>query len=108
MVIIESPYTAPRPRDLVKNQRYLQACILDSIERGEAPVASHQLYTQALNDRMPNARELGMSCGWSLMLYAEYVAVYTDLGISLGMAKGIEAAARAGRRVEYRKLPSSF
>jgi len=41
-VIIESPYAG----DIEVNLKYAKLCILDSLKRGEAPLASHLLYTQ--------------------------------------------------------------
>lgn len=42
LVIIESPFAG----DVVRNLRYLRACMRDCLRRGEAPYASHALYTQ--------------------------------------------------------------
>jgi hypothetical protein len=102
LVVIESPYAG----DVERNLRYLRACLRDSLLRGEAPFASHGLYTQAgvLDDAVEAERARGMSAGWAWMRASSLVAVYTDLGISGGMAAGIAAADRAGVRVEYRSL----
>ena len=42
LVIIESPYAG----DIEKNVAYARDCVRDSLMRGEAPYASHLLYTQ--------------------------------------------------------------
>jgi hypothetical protein len=44
--------------DLRRNIRYAQLCVLDCLQRGEAPFASHLLYTQVLDDGIlrPSAR----------------------------------------------------
>ena len=42
-VIIESPYTG----DVERNLEYARRCMRDSIKRGEAPFASHLLYTHS-------------------------------------------------------------
>lgn len=59
-VIIESPY-----RDLKHEEafRYLDRRIADSIRRGEAPFASHGLYTRALDDSDQQDCEDGIACG---------------------------------------------
>lgn len=75
---------------------------------GEAPFASHLLYTQdgILRDEVPEERELGMEAGFAWGLCADATVVYWDYGISAGMRKGIKRAKREGRPVEYRKLYS--
>lgn len=42
LVIIEPSYAG----DIKKNEEYSRACVRDSLERGESPIASHLLYTQ--------------------------------------------------------------
>lgn len=99
-VIIESPYAG----DTKLHEEYARKCMLDSINRGEAPFLSHLLYTQVLNDRLSSDRLKGLSCGWAWMQKADFVAVYTDLGISKGMKGGIKRALQLGLPVEYRTL----
>ena len=100
LVIIESPFRG----DLEKNLRYAHAAIKDSLNHGEAPFASHLLYTGALNDNDMEERALGIKAGWAWMERADLVAVYLDLGISEGMKRGINTANNIGLIIEYRKL----
>lgn len=106
LVVIESPYAG----DLARNQRYLQACMADCLRRGEAPFASHGLYTQpgVLDDTDPEQRKLGMAAGNAWREMAEATVVYTDLGISRGMITGIKHAEVVQRGdahpIEYREL----
>ena len=74
--------------------------------RGEAPIASHLLYTQPgiLRDEIPGERQQGIDAGRVWRGVAEASVVYTDRGISKGMTLGIEAAEAAGIPVEYRTL----
>ena len=76
----------------------------DSLARGEAPFASHLLYTQdgILDDAIPEYREAGMRCGFAWAGRADLTAVYADRGISEGMAAGIADARRVGRPIETR------
>lgn len=101
-VIIESPYAG----DVERNIKYARACMKDCFERGEAPFASHLLYTQdgILDDTIPNERALGIDAGllWGAM--ADKTVLYTDLGISKGMEYGIANAEKHNRLVEYRTL----
>lgn len=102
IVIIESPFAG----DLERNARYLDACLLDSLRRGEAPFASHGLYTRpgVLRDSELAERELGIHAGFAFRRVAARTVVYTDLGISEGMKLGIADALRIGGTVEYRTL----
>lgn len=105
-VIIESPYAG----DIAANTQYARAAMADSLRRGEAPFASHLLYTQpgVLDDANPAERAQGIEAGLHWGRSADYTAVYVDHGISPGMAQGIARAKTEGRPVTYRTLhPSS-
>lgn len=102
IVIIESPFAG----DLERNARYLDACLSDSLYRGESPFASHGLYTRpgVLRNAVPAERELGIQAGFAFRRVASLTVVYTDLGISDGMWRGIDDANGRDCRIEYRKL----
>ena len=102
LVIIESPYAG----DVEANVEYARACVRDSLLRGEAPIASHLLYTQpgVLRDEVPEERRHGIDAGLAWRKVAEASVVYTDRGITSGMKYGIAAAEAAGIAVEYRSL----
>lgn len=61
LVIVESPFAG----DLPKNIAYARAAVRDSLARGEAPIASHLLYTQPgiLDDDIPAERQWGIDAG---------------------------------------------
>lgn len=101
-VIIESPYAG----DIETNVSYARACMWDSLNQGEAPLASHLLYTQVgiLHDDDPTERQWGIDAGLAWGAVAEATVVYTDRGISHGMEYGIANAQAAGRPIVYRKL----
>lgn len=101
-VIVESPYAG----DVARNLAYARQCMHDCLIRGEAPYASHLLYTQegVLDDTVPEERKLGMQAGFSWREVADAVVVYTDYGISGGMQKGIDGARAEGKPIEYRRL----
>jgi hypothetical protein len=101
-VIVESPYAG----EIETNIKYARACMADCLIRGEAPFASHLLYTQegVLDDNKPEERKLGIEAGLEIGKRADATVVYVDRGISSGMKWGIKAAEEAGRRVEYRYL----
>lgn len=104
-VILESPYAGNFFQRWL-NRRYARKCVRDSLMRGEAPTASHLLYTQPgiLCDEIPAERRLGIDAGLAWRNVAEASVVYTDRGTSSGMKYGIIAARAAGRPVEFRTL----
>lgn len=101
-VIIESPYAG----DVEKNVNYARKCIKDSLNRGEAPIASHLLYTQPgiLDDNKPDERKLGIEAGLEWLSVADVHAFYIDLGWSIGMERALTKASAEGKTVEMRKL----
>lgn len=103
LVILESPYGG----DVEGNVEYARKAMHDCLMRGEAPYASHLLYTQphVLDDLKPEERKLGIEAGFAWGVKAEKVVVYTDRGISSGMELGIANAQKNGIPVEYRSLP---
>lgn len=96
-VIVESPYAG----DIEQNVQYARLAMRDCLERGEAPYASHLLYTQVLDDTVPAEREQGIAAGLAWQPVADVVVVYTDLGITFGMQRAIDQACVP---VEYRSL----
>jgi hypothetical protein len=56
LVIVESPFAG----DVAANLSYGRRCMADCLRRGEAPFASHLLYTQpgVLDDSLPEERQL--------------------------------------------------
>ena len=88
------------------NVRYARACLRDALARGDAPLASHLLYTQpgVFNDDNPAERQWGIDAGLTWCPTASASVVYTDRGITEGMRSGIAAAQRAGIPIEYRSL----
>lgn len=101
-VILESPFAG----DVKKNLTYGRACVRDSLARGEAPIASHLLYTQPgiLRDENPEERAWGIEAGLAWGEVASATVIYIDHGITKGMHYGIKAAHENNRPVEYRKL----
>lgn len=105
-VVLESPFSAPTPEGIQENIAYARRCIRDALDRGEAPIASHLLFTQdgILDDTVPEERAMGMLAGWTWTRYAQRIVVYVDRGVSKGMEKGIEVAQGYGIPIFYRKL----
>jgi hypothetical protein len=106
LVIVESPYRSDNLDKRRENVLYARECIKDSISRGEAPFASHLLYTQEgiLNDMNADERAKGIELGFNWLLKADLVTVYIDRGISVGMIKGMRAALEFNIPIEIRAL----
>lgn len=102
LVIVESPFAG----HVEANVAYARAALRDCLNRGEAPYASHLLYTQpgVLDDNDSDQRRAGIEAGLAWGKLATATVVYTDRGISTGMQQGIDRAIAEGRIVEYRSI----
>ena len=100
IVNLESPYAG----NIELNTIYARACLKDAIFKGEAPMASHLLYPQVLDEDIPEEQKLGIECGLAWLDVAAYVVVYTDLGISKGMKEAIRRAEAENITVIFRTL----
>lgn len=110
LVVIESPY-GTRPdgtrctwAEIERNTAYARAALLDCLQRGEAPLASHLLYTQVLDDENPSDRVLGMTAGAAYLPLVVRGVVYEDHGISRGMTAEIAQLQALGIPFEYRYI----
>jgi hypothetical protein len=105
-VIIESPY-AGTPEEIKRNIRYARACMVDCLRRGDAPFASHLLFTQPgiLRDDVPSERRRGIEAGLAWGAAADATLAYLDLGVSSGMEHGIRRALSEGRAIDLCWLP---
>ncbi len=103
LVIIESPYAG----EIERNTHYARAAMHDCLCRGEAPLASHLLYTQEgiLDDAKPLERALGIAAGFAWGGYADAVVFYTDFGMSEGMRRAKEVYERQGVKILIRTIP---
>lgn len=99
-VVLESPYAG----NVKGNLRYARECLLDSLRRGEAPLASHLLYTQVLDDANPDERAQGIAAGLAWRSVAECSVFYVDRGWSRGMLEAKAGAERGGHTIEERRL----
>lgn len=101
-VCIESPYAG----DVAANVAYAKRAVHDCLLRGEAPIASHLLFTQEgiLDDTKPSERSLGIEAGLAWQGVADAIVVYTDRGISNGMYLAIDRAKFYDLQIEYRTI----
>ena len=99
-VVLESPLAG----EIDRNLAYAWDALADSLRRGEAPLASHLLYTQVLSDAISGERRMGILAGHAWVEVAEALVVYSDYGISDGMKLGIDVAQAYSIPIEYRKI----
>lgn len=72
------------------------------IDAGYMPLASHLLYPQMLNDKIPAERELGLMSGLALLRMCDEVWVFGP--VSSGMAQEIEEAKRLKKKLVYKEV----
>lgn len=101
-VILESPFAG----DVERNIEYARACVRDSLSRGEAPIASHLLYTQKgiLDDDILEERMWGIDAGLAWKEVAEKHVFYIDYGMSNGMEYAKKYATDNNIPFETRKI----
>jgi len=101
-VIIESPYAGKVERNI----KYARECLKNSLMRGEAPIASHLLYTQigVLDDEIEEERKLGIDAGLAWKEVADAHVFYIDFGMSEGMIYARKYARSQNIDIEYRRI----
>jgi hypothetical protein len=108
LVVIESPYAAnPAVHGTVEmHVDYARRCMADSLMRGEAPIASHLLYTQPgiLNDAVAVERAIGIKAGLEWGARGDMIAFYLDYGWSPGMRDAEQHWIARGKHCDYRYI----
>lgn len=100
LVIIESPYAG----DIEANTIYARKCLMDSLRRGEAPLASHLLYPQVLIEDIPEERQWGIDAGLAWRSVCDYAIFYVDKGWSNGMKVALKTYVSEYKAVKVRRL----
>lgn len=105
LVIIESPYAG----DIAANVDYAKRCMRDVLGLGDAPIASHLLYTQPgiLDDDVPEERAAGIAAGLAWRRVADVSLFYTDRGWSSGMLAALRSAIAERRPWLFKSLDHS-
>jgi hypothetical protein len=101
--VLESPFAG----NVERNIAYAKLCVRDMLKRGEAPIASHLLFTQPgiLNDGDAEERKLGIAAGHAWLTVADIVVFYVDFGMSRGMIQSMEQSDNF-KEFEVRRLPT--
>jgi hypothetical protein len=102
-IVLESPYAG----NVERNIAYAKLCVKDMLKRGEAPIASHLLFTQPgiLDDLKPEERKLGIEAGQAWLTVAEGINFYVDFGVSNGMKWTLGVVEKLQRPYQFRNLP---
>lgn len=94
---IISRYRADSEKELEFNRNVARYFCRQLIDEDKIPVAPHLFYTQFLDDRFEEERELGLDLGlWELSESKEFLLVVIDGKISEGMAAEIAQVSRLG------------
>lgn len=106
LVIIESPYAEKDGVSVDEHVAYARRAMVDSLMRGEAPIASHLLYTQPgiLDDAITAERQRGIEAGLAWARRADAAAFYVDYGWSVGMSAAMARHGVVGVPVEHRYI----
>lgn len=105
-VVVVSPFVPEELSKGPKLQRYAIRAVRDSINRNEAPLASHVMYYD-LSIRNPIERDIGLQLQLSWLKHAQAVVVYNDWGITPAMQVVLNAAAVRNKRIEFRTIGDS-
>lgn len=87
-VCVESPLRGEYERNVL----YADACMLDCLQRGEAPFLGHLIYPRVLDDEDAEDRARGIESHLAWLRGSHRVAIYIDLGVSTGMAAAVAMA----------------
>lgn len=88
VVYICSPYSG----DVARNKQYARELTKFAIECNLIPITPHLYLTEALDDRIPEQRELGLTVGLKLLDSCNALLFGSDYGISKGMQGEISKA----------------
>lgn len=103
LAILESPYAG----NVKRNVEYAKFCVKDMLKKGEAPIASHLLFTQEgiLDDTSPEERKLGINAGHAWLSATEKVVFYLDFGMSNGMKMMMDKVTRLNAELSGSEEP---
>lgn len=95
MTYICSPCLGDYEKNIIKAQEYCREALLE----GLLPIAPHVYFTQFVDDKKPEERELGLFAGLQLLRYCQLIRVY-GCHVSAGMYNEIQLAGVLGIELE--------
>lgn len=102
--LLVTPFMAEDPSNASKMNRYAVRATKDSLNKNEAPLASHLFFSEVLNVKNPIERDIGLQSQLMWMRGAKVVVVYMDFGVTPAMQTVINAATQLSKRIEYRTI----
>lgn len=102
--LLVTPFMAEDPSKAARMVRYALRATRDSLNKGEAPLASHLFFSEVLNIRNPIERDIGLQSQLNWMKACDVVVVYLDFGITPAMQVAINNAILRHRKIEYRTI----
>jgi hypothetical protein len=105
-VVVLCPYRTSAASQHFNDEIYYRACLRDSIEAGEAPLAAPILYLASgvLSTETLSNIDLSSEIAQSWYLTADACIVYTDHDLTLEMESIISKLQKENITIEYRKL----
>ena len=103
-VILVTPFMAEDPALAEKMKRYAKRATRDSLNKNEAPLASHLFYYTVLNEKDPIERDIGLQSQLSWLRAADLIAFYVDFSVTPAMKVMLENAKRLQKRIEFRTI----
>jgi hypothetical protein len=101
-IYVCSPLSAPTREGVLANMKLARdLCLYAMLIEDVAAYAPHAWLPEILDDGSTEERMLGMEAGQAWLEAAEGLWVFTKRGISQGMAREIEIAARRGVPVTW-------
>ena len=94
---------SPLRGDTEKNIKNAKSYCRFVYEKGYIPYAPHLFFTQFMDDEKENERNDAITMGLHMLKCASELWIFTDNGISFGMAQEIEQAGREDMPVRYFK-----
>lgn len=94
IAFISSPYKSDNDLNIIHNVKIARAMCKLAIDQGYAPFASHLIYTQFLDESVPEQREMGIEYGREFLEYADIIYIYKGEGSkeSEGMKGDLESS----------------
>jgi len=110
-IVVATPFRGSTEEEFIENIHYARLCMLDSLNRGEAPFMSHLLYPLrtfgVLDEDRPDQRQRGFDAEKQWLRKAEMLVLYRDKGLSDGMSQTMELATQIQIQVKFRRLSTS-
>jgi hypothetical protein len=102
LVVIESPYAG----DIEKNLEFCLNICRYAVSKGYSPYASHLMFTQFLDDNVPEERQAGIDCGlaWGEKADMVWICLRPAESLSNGMRYAFEEHLKNRRHIRLMRF----